>query len=86
MAKVQRKGYYKAPISLLLVEGETDEVFYYRIKESCLVSKKCRVTIHNLKGLFNVNDLALHYNLITKPTQVRDPAIPKDGRLWTGLP
>ena len=55
MAKAQGKGYHKPPISLLLVEGETDELFYYRIKESCLASKKYRVTIRNLKGLFNIN-------------------------------
>ena len=55
MAKAQGKGHNKTPISLLLVEGETDEMFYYRIKESCLAAKKYRVTIRNLKGLFNIN-------------------------------
>jgi len=55
VTKAQGKGYHKPPISLLLVEGETDELFYYRIKESCLDSKKYRVTIRNLKGIFNIN-------------------------------
>lgn len=41
------------PPSLLLVEGETDEIFYERIKKDYL--KDCRVIIHNLKGLFSVN-------------------------------
>ena len=55
MAKAQGKENHKTPISLLLVEGETDELFYYRIKKSYLASKKYRVTIRNLKGLFNIN-------------------------------
>ena len=51
MAKAGRKN--QQPPSLLLVEGETDEIFYERIKKDYL--KDCRVIIHDLKGLFNVN-------------------------------
>ena len=31
-------------------------MFYDRIKESCLNPEGCRVTIRNLKGLFNINE------------------------------
>ena len=50
--KHQRKD-IKKPISLLLVEGETDEIFYDRIKLNFLNDIRC--TTKNLRGLFNVN-------------------------------
>jgi len=43
----------KNPVSLLLVEGETDEIFYKRIKSELLASY--RITIQNLEGLYNIN-------------------------------
>ncbi len=63
MAKAQGKGYHKTPISLLLAEGETDELFWEQVKNSSLNS--CRVIVKELKGNFNVNekvvDKALEY-------------------------
>ncbi len=54
MAKAHGKGNYKTPISLLLVEGTTEELFYERIK-SVLLSDY-RITIRrNMEGLFNIN-------------------------------
>jgi hypothetical protein len=44
----------KKPISLLLVEGDTDVLFYGRIKKTFL--NDCRITIRNLKGLYNINN------------------------------
>jgi hypothetical protein len=43
----------RMPISLLLVEGETEELFYGRVKQDFLGG--CRVTIRCLKGLYNIN-------------------------------
>jgi len=43
----------KKPISLLLVEGDTDMLFYKRIKDNFI--KECRVTIRNLQGIYNIN-------------------------------
>jgi len=40
-------------ISLLLVEGETEVVFYKKIQATFL--RSCRSTIYDLKGLLNVN-------------------------------
>jgi hypothetical protein len=53
VAKAQGKVNHKNPISLLLVEGDTDELFYKRIKNSFLNNH--RITIRNLEGLFNIN-------------------------------
>ncbi len=53
MAKEEQVNLSKKPISLLLVEGDTDEIFYQQIKNSFI--KECRATIQNLQGLFNVN-------------------------------
>ena len=55
MAGTQGQGSNKPPISLLLVEGATDELFYKRIKDSYLTSEGCRVIIRDLEGLFNIN-------------------------------
>jgi hypothetical protein len=49
----QSKRTYAKPVSLLLVEGDTDEIFYNRIKAGSLC--ECRIVIKNLEGLFNVN-------------------------------
>lgn len=43
----------KPPMSLLLVEGETDEIFYRRIKSLRLSELRC--TVKNLEGLYNIN-------------------------------
>ena len=53
MAKEIRADLSRKPISLLLVEGETDELFYKRIKNELCVGS--RVTTQNLYGLFNIN-------------------------------
>jgi hypothetical protein len=43
----------KQPISLLLVEGETEEVFYQRVKDEFLKGYRCKVIC--IGGLYNVN-------------------------------
>ena len=43
----------RKPISLLLVEGDTDEIFYNRIKSIHL--RNTRSTIKNIDGLYNIN-------------------------------
>ncbi len=53
MARTQ--GRTKAPISLLLVEGDTDVLFYKRVKADYLDKENLRVTIRNLEGLYNIN-------------------------------
>lgn len=53
MAKEDQANLSKKPISLLLVEGETDELFYKRIKNEYFTGS--RVTTQNLYGLFNIN-------------------------------
>lgn len=54
MAKKNTRKAAKKLISLLLVEGETDEIFYKQIKKIFL--SNCRVVIQrNLGGLYNVN-------------------------------
>lgn len=47
------KRAFKRPMSLLLTEGCTDQIFYVSIKVSHLVN--CRVTVRDLHGLRNVN-------------------------------
>jgi len=42
------------PLSLLLCEGETEEIFYSRVKEICLKNFRTKVD-KDLKGLFNIN-------------------------------
>lgn len=54
MAKEGQQEITKRPISLLLVEGDTEEIFYCRVKDTFLTG--CRSTVRkNLEGLFNVN-------------------------------
>ncbi|MCK4886025.1 MAG: DUF4276 family protein [Planctomycetes bacterium] len=53
MAKVQGKGHNREPISLLLAEGVTDELFWQQVKDSSL--KGCRIITRDLKGNFNIN-------------------------------
>lgn len=55
MARAHGKGAPKIPISLLLVEGDTDVIFYERVKAAYLSTGQCRVVIQNLEGLFNIN-------------------------------
>ncbi len=54
MAKAQGKENHKTPISLLLVEGETDELFWQQVKDNSL--RSCRIIIKDLKGNFNINE------------------------------
>jgi len=53
MAKKQKAKLIKKPISLLLTEGDTDEIFYNRIKDDFLTG--CRITVENIHGLYNIN-------------------------------
>lgn len=57
MARAQGKGSTKSPISFLLVEGDTDVIFWTRIKSAHL--NECRITIRNLEGNFNINKKVL---------------------------
>jgi hypothetical protein len=43
----------KEPLSVLLCEGDTEEIFYSRIKVFCFAS--LRPKVEELKGLFNIN-------------------------------
>ena len=53
MAKSKRKTKSVTPMSLLLVEGDTEELFYKKIKT--LFLSDYRVNICNMGGLFNIN-------------------------------
>ncbi|MFZ2148695.1 MAG: DUF4276 family protein [Sedimentisphaerales bacterium] len=53
MVREAQSNLAKKPISLLLVEGDTDMFFYKRIKNSFI--KECRTTIQNLQGVYNIN-------------------------------
>ncbi len=53
MSKVGQQQVIKKPISLLLVEGKTDEIFYNRVKSEPL--RDCRSTIQDVGGLYNIN-------------------------------
>jgi hypothetical protein len=53
MVRDDQQEITKNPISLLLVEGDTDEIFYKRIKSDLLAD--CRCTVENLQGLYNIN-------------------------------
>jgi hypothetical protein len=44
----------KKPISLLLVEGETDEIFYKQVKTKLLTDYRCSI-VKNLGGNYNIN-------------------------------
>jgi len=57
VARAQGKGSTKSPISLLLVEGDTDVIFWTRIKAAYL--NEFRITISNLEGNFNINKKVL---------------------------
>lgn len=53
MAKPQNKGSHEKHMSLLLVEGRTEVVFYKRIQDTLL--RSCRSTIRDLEGLYNID-------------------------------
>jgi hypothetical protein len=53
MAKMDQANLPKKPISLLLAEGDTDELFYRRIKNDLLTG--FRITVENIGGLYNIN-------------------------------
>jgi len=57
------------PLSLLLVEGPTDRIFYRRVRSVCLAGA-LRISVDHLRGLFNVNKKILHR------LTVRDPHTP----------
>ena len=53
MAKKEQANLARKPILLFLAEGDTDEIFYKRIKNDFLTS--CRITVGNIHGLYNIN-------------------------------
>jgi len=53
MVKEGQRDAEKRPVSLLLVEGDTDEIFYERIKAAFLTG--LRSIVRNLEGLYNIN-------------------------------
>jgi len=53
MSQEDGKGLIKQPVSLLLAEGSTDEIFYKKVKISHL--RDCRATVCDLHGLYNIN-------------------------------
>lgn len=54
MADPQAGQHPEGPLSVLLVEGDTDLIFYDRVKELCLDASN-RATVGQIAGLFNVN-------------------------------
>lgn len=44
----------RRPLSVLLVEGDTERIFYERVKSECFADTP-RVHLENLEGLYNVN-------------------------------
>ncbi len=54
----------EGPLSVLLVEGDTELIFYDRVKELCLDASN-RATVVQIAGLFNVNRKILNA-LVTK--------------------
>ena len=53
MSQEDGKEVIKRPVSLLLAEGSTDEIFYKKVKISHLMD--CRATVFDLHGLYNIN-------------------------------
>jgi len=53
MSQEDGKEVIKRPVSLLLAEGSTDEIFYKKVKISHL--RGCRATVRELHGLRNIN-------------------------------
>lgn len=53
MVRVLKSKEPKTPLSYLLVEGETDKLFWQRVRSDSI--NNCRVMIKDLKGLFNIN-------------------------------
>jgi len=51
------------PLSVLLVEGETEKIFYERVKDLRL--KNVRLTISHIGGLYNVHKKLLN-RIVTK--------------------
>lgn len=72
MVKEDPQNVTKKPVSLLLVEGDTDMLFYKRIKNASL--KECRTTIRNLGGLYNINKKAIN-GIVNYVKQHRDEVI-----------
>ena len=52
MSHEDGKEVIKRPVSVLLAEGCTDEIFYKKVKTLHL--EDCRVTVRDLHGLHNV--------------------------------
>jgi len=55
------------PITLLLVEGETEDIFWNRVKAEKLAD--CRVIIKSLKGIFNVNRKVMRELVVTEESE-----------------
>lgn len=53
MVREDQSNLTRKPISFLLAEGDTDEIFYKRIKNDFLSG--CRITVENMHGLYNIN-------------------------------
>lgn len=53
-----RQGGQRHPLSLLLIEGDTELYFYDRLKTECFCG--VRLQIKNLKGLFNINEKVIN--------------------------
>jgi len=62
MAKGNNPQASKNPMSLLLVEGKTDEIFYKRIKADYLLDIRCSVR-KNLQGLFGINKKVINHTI-----------------------
>jgi len=72
MVREVQRNVVKNPISLLLVEGQTDEIFYARVKGTYL--SECRIAIHNLQGLYNINAKIIN-QIVNYAQQHRDEVI-----------
>ncbi len=55
------------PLSVLLVEGDTEEVFYGRVKRELLAD--CRIHVDCIEGLYNINTKVVNYLLRRIPDE-----------------
>jgi len=47
-------------LSVLLVEGQTEAIFYGRVKDKYLLKANCACKIESIGGLYNIHDKVLH--------------------------
>ena len=59
MARERSRSSVSEPLSVLIVEGDTEVLFYERVKRQ-LLSDIRRVTVEQIRGIFNVNKNILH--------------------------